>query len=120
MPFRIATFLIASLAGGGCALLISSGRAFWPGAWLGAALWMVVDAWRAQRLLDVLRNDAVGLPEHGRGVWGDMAERIRKLLRAREKQTREAENRLQEFLAAIQASPNGVILLDELGRIEWC
>ncbi|MBU1361485.1 MAG: phosphate regulon sensor histidine kinase PhoR [Gammaproteobacteria bacterium] len=120
MPFRIATFLIASLAGGGCALLISSGRAFWPGAWLGAALWMVVDAWRAQRLLDVLRNDAVGLPEHGSGVWGDMAERIRKLLRAREKQTREAESRLQEFLAAIQASPNGVILLDELGRIEWC
>jgi PAS domain-containing protein len=27
---------------------------------------------------------------------------------------------LQEFLAAIQASPNGVVLIDEQGRIEWC
>jgi two-component system phosphate regulon sensor histidine kinase PhoR len=27
---------------------------------------------------------------------------------------------LQEFLAAIQASPNGVVLLDPQGRIEWC
>jgi len=31
-----------------------------------------------------------------------------------------AETRLQEFLAAIQASPNGVVLLDPQGRIEWC
>jgi two-component system phosphate regulon sensor histidine kinase PhoR len=27
---------------------------------------------------------------------------------------------LQDFLAAIQASPNGVLLLDEHKRIEWC
>src|SRR6478752_1040713 len=42
------------------------------------------------------------------------------LLLEREQQTRQAEDRLQEFLAAIQASPNGVVLLDEQGRIEWC
>ena len=30
------------------------------------------------------------------------------------------DRRLSEFLAAIQASPNGVVLLDKLGRIEWC
>ena len=68
----------------------------------------------------VLRNDAAGLPSRGPGVWGELAERIRKLLRAREQQTRQAEDRLQDFLAAIQASPNGVVLLDEQGRIEWC
>ena len=45
---------------------------------------------------------------------------MRKLLREREQQTRQAEDRLQEFLAAIQASPHGVVLLDEQGRIEWC
>ena len=53
-------------------------------------------------------------------MWGELAERIRHLLRAREQQTRQAEQRLEEFLAAIQASPNGVVLLDEQGRIEWC
>ena len=92
----------------------------WLGAWLGAVLWLGLDAWRAQRLLHVLRNDGNGLPSRGSGVWGELAERIRKLLRTREQQARQAEDRLQEFLAAIQASPNGVVLIDEQGRIEWC
>ena len=120
MPFRIATFLIASLAIGAGAVAIFGWKFGWLGAWLGAALWLVLDAWRAERLLRVLRNNAAGLPTRGAGVWGELSERIRKLLREREQQTRQAEDRLQEFLAAIQASPNGVILLDEQGRIEWC
>jgi len=120
MPFRIATFLMASVLGGA----LAAGPFGWPhvgwGAWLGVVLWLVLDAWRAQRLLNVLRKDVSGLPSRGPGVWGEMSERIRKLLREREQQTRQAEDRLQEFLAAIQASPNGVVLLDEQGRIEWC
>ncbi|RZI93379.1 MAG: DUF3329 domain-containing protein [Variovorax sp.] len=120
MPFRIATFLIASAALSAGAAGLFGLKFAWPGAWLGAALWLVLDAWRAQRLLNVLRNDAASLPSRGPGVWGELAERIRKLLRTREQQTRQAEDRLQEFLAAIQASPNGVVLLDEQGRIEWC
>ncbi len=120
MPFRIATFLIASCAGAAGAAGLLSSRFIWPGAWIGALAWLALDAWRAQRLLNVLRNDAAALPSRGPGVWGELSERIRKLLRAREQQTRQAEDRLQEFLAAIQASPNGVVLLDEQGRIEWC
>jgi two-component system phosphate regulon sensor histidine kinase PhoR len=120
MPFRIATFLMASLVGGACAGAILGWRSMWLGAWLGAVFWLVLDAWRARRLLEVLRSDAAGLPSRGPGIWGELAERIRKLLRDREQQTRQAEERLQEFLAAIQASPNGVVLLDEQGRIEWC
>lgn len=120
MPFRIATFLLASLIGGTAAAVPFGWRFLWLGAWLGAVLWLVLDAWRAQQLLHVLRNDATGLPSRGSGVWGELSERIRKLLRTREQQARQAEDRLQEFLAAIQASPNGVVLLDEQGRIEWC
>lgn len=120
MPFRIATFLAASLIGGVCAVAAFG----WPlagwGTWFGALLWLLVDALRAHRLLRVLRSDASGLPSSGPGVWGELAERIRKLLRERDRQTRQAEERLQEFLAAIQASPHGVVLLDEQGRIEWC
>jgi two-component system phosphate regulon sensor histidine kinase PhoR len=120
MPLRIASFLLASFAGLGIALAIGGWRMSWLGAWCGALLWFVIDAWRAARLLKVLRNDVAGLPTRGSGLWGDLAERIRKLLREREQQTRQAEDRLQEFLAAIQASPNGVVLIDEQGRIEWC
>jgi two-component system phosphate regulon sensor histidine kinase PhoR len=120
MPFRIATFLVASLIGGTFAAVALGLRFVWLGAWLGVVFWSVLDAWRAQRLLNVLRKDAAGLPSRGPGVWGELSERIRKLLREREKETQQAEQRLQEFLAAIQASPNGVILLDQQGRIEWC
>jgi len=120
MPFRIATFLIASLLGGAGVTAFFGWKLGWLGAWAGAVVWLGFDAWRAKRLLLILRNDAVGLPSRGVGMWGELAERIRKLLRDREQQIRQAEDRLHEFLAAIQASPNGVVLLDEQGRIEWC
>ena len=120
MPFRIAVFLLASSAFGAGAAWLLGWRSFWLGAWLGAFLWLGLDAWRAQRLLSVLRTDVAGLPARGAGMWGELAERIRKVVRERDQQIRQAEDRLQEFLAAIQASPNGVVLLDEQGRIEWC
>jgi two-component system phosphate regulon sensor histidine kinase PhoR len=54
------------------------------------------------------------------GLWGEIAERTWRALRASEQRTVSAQARLDEFLAAIQASPNGVTLLDAQGRIEWC
>ncbi|HUR90725.1 MAG TPA: phosphate regulon sensor histidine kinase PhoR [Ramlibacter sp.] len=33
---------------------------------------------------------------------------------------RDSHARLEEFLVALENSPNGVVLLDENGRIEWC
>ena len=120
MPFRVATFLLASLVGGALAYAIFGLSTLWIGAWLGAGFWLLLDALKAQRLLNVMRRDVSALPSRGAGVWGELAERIRKLLRERDQQIRQSDDRLQEFLAAIQASPNGVVLIDEQGRIEWC
>ena len=49
--------------------------------------------------------------------------RLRELqaaVRERTGQQQQAESRLHEFLVALQNSPNGVILLDDKARIEWC
>ena len=54
------------------------------------------------------------------GVWGDIASRVRRLLRQRDRSIADAENRLHDFLLALQASPNGVVLLNPQARIEWC
>jgi two-component system phosphate regulon sensor histidine kinase PhoR len=54
-----------------------------------------------------------------KGVWQEIAQRMQRLLKQRDKQVRDHEKRLNDFLSAIQASPNGVTLLDEQGRIEW-
>ena len=88
---------------------------------LGAGLlWVLLDFSRGLRLLQWLRRGDVSDTPLKYGMWGEVADRARRLVRAREQQTRESETRLQDFLAALQASPNGVVLLDARGRIEWC
>ena len=54
------------------------------------------------------------------GVWGEAVERTRRLVRRQEVKAQESQDRLDDILAALQASPNGVVLLDKEGRIEWC
>jgi two-component system phosphate regulon sensor histidine kinase PhoR len=88
-------------------------------ALFGCYVWLVLDAMRGLRLLKWLRaGDTSDIPL-GSGLWGEVFDRIRKLMRARDRTLSESEKRLQEFLAALQASPNGVLLLDGEGRIEW-
>lgn len=90
------------------------------GALLGAWLFFVREALRAHRVLRWLRQgDAAGAPAM-RGLWGEASDRVRRLLRQAELRRLESEGRLQEILAALQATPNGVVLLDAAGRIEWC
>jgi two-component system phosphate regulon sensor histidine kinase PhoR len=54
------------------------------------------------------------------GAWGEAAYRAQRALRSERERARESAQRLDDFLAAIQAAPDGVILLDAQGRIEWC
>ena len=95
-----------------------------PGLAIGLALaglcGVCLDVLAGVRLLRWLRVGDLSRTPRMSGQWGDIVGRARKLLREAEKQTRDSERRLHEFLAAIQASPNGVILLDRDGRIEWC
>ena len=98
------------------------------GAWgvaaallLLACLGLLLQHWQAQRVLHWLRTgaaaqDAPSLP----GAWGQAAGRMRRLLREAGEQAAASDARLQGILAALQASPNGVTLLDAQGRIEWC
>ncbi|TNF58925.1 MAG: phosphate regulon sensor histidine kinase PhoR [Burkholderiales bacterium] len=89
------------------------------GALGGALAWGVFDGLRARRLMRWLgkgtANESPRLP----GLWGDLVDRTRKLIKKLDKKAQGAEARLEDFLAAIQASPNGVVLLDSAGRIEW-
>jgi len=82
-------------------------------------LWVLVDFMRGLRTLQWLRRGDVSDVPLKYGLWGEVADRARRLVRAREQQIRESDARLQDFLAALQASPNGVVLLDAQGRIEW-
>jgi two-component system phosphate regulon sensor histidine kinase PhoR len=122
---RIGGFFVLQLLGAGlgwalcingidrivCALL---------GALVGAALWMVLDTTRATQAMRWLSPERpVELPLKW-GMWGELLERAQRLLRTQKRVIEDRENRLQDFLSALQASPNGVILLDKQSHIEWC
>jgi len=124
MYWRIVGFCVYQLAGAAVGWFASwrsdsHVAALW-GALLGASLWFVLDGLRSARALQYLRSDmSADVPPLG-GVWRELLERARRLYRGKEKERLDAHNRLQEFLAALHASPNGVILLDERSTIEWC
>lgn len=90
------------------------------GAMVGGLLWMTFDAWRGYRVRSWLRHGDLTLAPQISGWWGVLADRARKLLRDRERSLADSEQRLKDFLSAIQSSPNGVVMLDANAQIEWC
>ncbi len=88
-------------------------------ALVGANLWLVLDGIRGMRLLTWLRSGDTSDIPLGSGFWGEVFDRVRKLVRQRDRAASESDIRLQDFLSALQASPSGVVLLDHDGHIEW-
>jgi two-component system phosphate regulon sensor histidine kinase PhoR len=118
---RFALLLIAACtAGAVAAALFGKEYAGW-GVLAVVLARMALEHWRGHKLLAALRADALGaLPVRAGGLWGEVGQRTLRLLQGRQQQLRQSEARLQEFLVALETSPNGVVLLDESARIEWC
>jgi two-component system, OmpR family, phosphate regulon sensor histidine kinase PhoR len=87
---------------------------------VGLASMLLSDSWRGARLLAWLRVDAQGEPPQSVGVWGEIGHHAHKALRRLERQTQAERDRLTQFLAAVEASPIGVLLLDAEQHISWC
>lgn len=120
MIWRIALYLATCLLAGLVAWLILGLQAV-PIALLAVSLlWFLADSFLGLRLLTWLQRDNLSNLPPMLGLWAELGSGMRRLLKTREKQVLESQSRLHEFLAAIQASPNGVVLLDASGRIEWC
>jgi two-component system phosphate regulon sensor histidine kinase PhoR len=124
MTWRLFRFFLFQLSGAFLGQLLIPGADSGHGTIVGlvaaSTLWVLIDLQRGSRLLLWLRRGETSAPVKVGGLWGEIADRVRRLVKARELKAAESEARLQEFLAAIQASPNGVVLLDAQNRIEWC
>ena len=99
--------------------------------WLdgAAALWaasiylvlhILIQDWKFTRFQNWLNSTHLQTNPPWSGAWLDVAARIQRQQLLAENSTKLHERRLQDFLLAIQASPNGVILLDGESRIDWC
>ena len=119
MVVRLAVFLVFQGMGAALGWWIDHTKGALIGLVMANLGWFAFDLMRGLKVARWLRSsDHSSAPLVG-GLWGEVTERIRRVLKARDQAGHDAEARLRDFLAAIQASPNGVILLDPTGRIEW-
>ncbi len=90
------------------------------GGMLGVLGAVASEARRGNRLMSWLRGALDSTAPRGSGIWGELAYRIERALHQRDTTIRQERERLAQFLSAIEASPNGVMLLDASESIEWC
>lgn len=90
------------------------------GALLGAFGYSLLDALRGRRFLEWLQSTEGASAPRDAGFWGEVGYRVERSRRLLEQQIEREKVRLDQFLSAIEASPNGVMLLDVNDQIEWC
>ena len=95
---------VLSMVAGGCA---------------GVAIVVLVDSLRAHRLMRWLRGAQEDQAPRDTGFWGEIGYRVERSVRLRERSVEKERERLDQFLSAIEASPNGVLLLDSRGQVDW-
>lgn len=54
------------------------------------------------------------------GFWEEVFFRLQRLVRNLKQRIRSIEQQHDHFIEAFQASPNGIVMLDENDQIEWC
>ena len=96
--------VLSALLGGGCAV----------------AAVALADAWRGARLIRWLRGAQQEPAPRVAGLWGELGYRTERAIRSHEQAAADEQTRLQQLLSAIEASPNGVLLLDENDQLDWC
>jgi two-component system, OmpR family, phosphate regulon sensor histidine kinase PhoR len=83
-------------------------------------LMLLVDTVRGNRLLNWLRGNQFDNAPRDTGLWGRLAPHIKLSLPNPTFVLPRARLELDQFLSAIEASPNGVLMLDAQEQIVWC
>lgn len=81
---------------------------------------ILFSTYHTERLWRLLDAPVYGEVPSAPGVWGEIYYRLHKLAKRWHAQVRQVEQQHSRFIQAIQASPNGVAMLDDHDQIEWC
>ncbi|MEP6943740.1 MAG: phosphate regulon sensor histidine kinase PhoR [Betaproteobacteria bacterium] len=110
----VLVFVLASIAG------FSSGAAA-ACMVLGGGLLAII-AWHVYQLHSLRRwaSGAIDAPvPEGRGAWGLAYAALYRRIRLRQARQRDLRLALERFVSAAEALPEGVVVLDQRGRIQW-
>jgi two-component system phosphate regulon sensor histidine kinase PhoR len=122
---RIVAGVLAMLAGGALGYALGNPvhapvLSALLGSALAIALMAIADALRGARLIRWLRGAQQDPAPRDAGLWGEVAYRTERAIRSREQEAAHEQTRLAQLLSAIEASPNGVLLLDAHDHVDWC
>ncbi len=90
------------------------------GGAVGVGTLAVLDTLRGYRLIHWLRGPQEHQAPRDTGFWGELGYRVERSIREQQKGLSLERTRLKQFLEAIEASPNGVMMIDANDQIEWC
>jgi len=84
------------------------------------SLLLIYQLWHSSKLSSLLLSQNYVEPPKAFGTWGEIYYRLHKLVRSWRDQVLEIEQQHSRFIQAVQATPNGVVMLNEDDQIEWC
>lgn len=102
---------------------------FWAGgsetfalkfAVLALLVYLVRQLWQERRLARWLEQGADKPAPSDIGVWGDIFYRLEKLQKRQSQSQSELATALGRFQHAAEAVPDGIVILNEQDKIEWC
>ena len=122
---RIALGVLATFVGGAAGFwlgepLHSPVMSVLAGGALAVAVLAVLDTLRGYRLMHWLRGPQEQQAPRDTGFWGELGYRVERSIREQQRDISLERTRLTQFLEAIEASPNGVMMIDANDQIEWC
>lgn len=120
IPTRLIIIAIGTFLLGWLVSQLVSATAGWIAAVLCLSMLLAYQVWHATKLSKLLLTPKHGDIPRAMGVWGEIYYRLHKLTRAWRDQVIDVEQQHQRFIQAIQASPNGVVMLNEDDQMEWC
>jgi two-component system phosphate regulon sensor histidine kinase PhoR len=111
-----------------CFVLIVSFIAFntWGAQWaifVSVALMsipLVYSYLNLARLLKNIQSDTIESMPLPSGFWEEIFFKLQRLVKNLKQKVRIIEQQHEHFIEAFQASPNGIVMLDEGDHIEWC
>ena len=76
--------------------------------------------WNINRLHDLLLKDDLIGRKRGLGLWREIYGLLEKKSKVLHQEISAAADQYDRFIQGVQASPNGLIMLDKMDRIKWC
>ncbi|MBA4142330.1 MAG: phosphate regulon sensor histidine kinase PhoR [Nitrosospira sp.] len=109
--------LVAAVTG---LLLATLGTIATLALYVAFLLVLLIRHWHNLTTLDHwLRTEEGALPDSS-GRWGDVFARLTRLMREQGQSHQHISSALERLRRATSAMPEGVVILDEMDRIEWC